>query len=172
MPRSLDVAEAQSEPDIQPDRLLNDLRRKAVTGVIDFGHGSRIGARGQGRQAERDNARLRRKPRWSGCSRRGLAHRARGIDARRELRPAGYCLNMKGAGLAAPYSVPLRHQGCCIRQSKIIDPRHQLQGIATFLEMAEAIIEVLARGDHEAALAIVFAHRAGASQLTATSGEV
>jgi hypothetical protein len=34
----LDVTEAQSESDIQPDRLLNDLGRKAVTGVADFGH--------------------------------------------------------------------------------------------------------------------------------------
>ena len=36
-----DVSEAQSEPDIQPDRLLNDHGRKAVTGVADFGHRGR-----------------------------------------------------------------------------------------------------------------------------------
>jgi hypothetical protein len=34
----LDVAEAQSESGIQPDRLLNDHGRKAVTGVADFDH--------------------------------------------------------------------------------------------------------------------------------------
>jgi hypothetical protein len=34
----LDVAEAQSVSGVQPDRLLNDHGRKAVTGVADFGH--------------------------------------------------------------------------------------------------------------------------------------
>jgi hypothetical protein len=33
-----DVAEAQREADIQPIGLLNDLGRKAVTRVTDFGH--------------------------------------------------------------------------------------------------------------------------------------
>ena len=35
----LDVAEAQREPEIEPDRLLDDLGRKPVAGVADFGHG-------------------------------------------------------------------------------------------------------------------------------------
>jgi hypothetical protein len=50
----LDVAEAQSESGIQPDRLLNDHGRKAVTGVADFGHhegNEGLSARGQARQA-------------------------------------------------------------------------------------------------------------------------
>jgi hypothetical protein len=32
------VAEAQSEPEIQPDRLLNDLKRESVSVVADFLH--------------------------------------------------------------------------------------------------------------------------------------
>jgi hypothetical protein len=34
----LDVAEAQGEPDIKPDRLLDDLGRKAVAAIADLGH--------------------------------------------------------------------------------------------------------------------------------------
>jgi hypothetical protein len=34
----LDVAEAQAESDINPDRPLNDHGREAVAGVADFGH--------------------------------------------------------------------------------------------------------------------------------------
>jgi hypothetical protein len=34
----LDIAKAQSEPEIQPDRLLNDLRRESVSVVADFLH--------------------------------------------------------------------------------------------------------------------------------------
>ena len=34
----LDVAEAQGEPDIKPDRLLDDLGREAVAAIADLGH--------------------------------------------------------------------------------------------------------------------------------------
>ena len=34
----LDVAEAEREPEIQPNRPLNDLRRKPATGIADFIH--------------------------------------------------------------------------------------------------------------------------------------
>jgi hypothetical protein len=34
----LDVAEAQGEPDIKPDRLLDHLGRKAVAAIADLGH--------------------------------------------------------------------------------------------------------------------------------------
>jgi hypothetical protein len=34
----LDVAEAQSEPDIKPDRLLDDFGREAVAAIADPGH--------------------------------------------------------------------------------------------------------------------------------------
>src|ERR1019366_9303993 len=34
----LDVAEAQGEPDIKPDRLLDNLGRKAVAAIADLGH--------------------------------------------------------------------------------------------------------------------------------------
>ena len=34
----LDVAEAQGEPDIKPDRLLDDLGREAVAATVDLGH--------------------------------------------------------------------------------------------------------------------------------------
>ena len=34
----LDVAKAQREPEIEPNRPLNDLRRKPVTGIADFIH--------------------------------------------------------------------------------------------------------------------------------------
>src|SRR5207245_518097 len=34
----LDIAEAQGEPNIQPNRLLDDLRREAVAAVADFSH--------------------------------------------------------------------------------------------------------------------------------------
>jgi hypothetical protein len=33
-----DVTEAQSEPDMQPDRLLNDQGRIALAGIVDFDH--------------------------------------------------------------------------------------------------------------------------------------
>jgi hypothetical protein len=53
-----DVAEAQCEPKIEPDRLLNDLRRKPVPGVTDLLHppGYRA-ASGTASQRRRDNAR-------------------------------------------------------------------------------------------------------------------
>jgi hypothetical protein len=42
IPRSarevLDIPEAQREPDIQPDRVLDDFRRKAISAVADLGH--------------------------------------------------------------------------------------------------------------------------------------
>src|ERR1019366_1504206 len=34
----LDVAEAQGEPDIKPDRLLDDFGREAVAAIADLGH--------------------------------------------------------------------------------------------------------------------------------------
>jgi len=34
----LDVTEAQGEPDIKPDRLLDDFGREAVAAIADFGH--------------------------------------------------------------------------------------------------------------------------------------
>ena len=34
----LDVAEAQGEPDIKPDRLLDNLGREAVAAIADLGH--------------------------------------------------------------------------------------------------------------------------------------
>src|ERR1039458_8671705 len=33
-----DVAQAQREPEVEPNRLLNDLRREPVAGVADFPH--------------------------------------------------------------------------------------------------------------------------------------
>jgi hypothetical protein len=34
----IDVAKAQGKPDIELDRLLDDFRREAVSGVADFAH--------------------------------------------------------------------------------------------------------------------------------------
>ena len=34
----LDIAEAQSEPDIKPDRLLHDFGRESVAAIADLGH--------------------------------------------------------------------------------------------------------------------------------------
>ena len=34
----LDVAETQGEPDIKPDRLLDDFGREAVAAIADLGH--------------------------------------------------------------------------------------------------------------------------------------
>src|SRR5450432_939729 len=52
-----DVAEAQGEPEIKPDRLLNDLGREAIPAVADFLHslGYRA-ARGTASPTRRDNA--------------------------------------------------------------------------------------------------------------------
>src|ERR1700730_8656410 len=38
----LDVAEAQGEPDIKPDRLLDDFGREAVAAIADLGHHRRL----------------------------------------------------------------------------------------------------------------------------------
>jgi hypothetical protein len=38
----LDVAEAQGEPDIKPDRLLDDFRREAVAAIADLGRHRRL----------------------------------------------------------------------------------------------------------------------------------
>ena len=79
---------------------------------------------------------------------------------------------MKGAGLAAPYSVPICKKARSIRQTERLDPCDELQGVATFLAIAETIIEIFARGNHKAALALVFADRARVSVLIAASYEV
>ena len=38
----LDVAEAQGEPDVKPDRLLDDFGREAVAAIADLGHHRRL----------------------------------------------------------------------------------------------------------------------------------
>ena len=40
-----DVAEAQREPNIEPDRVLDDFGRKAIAAVADFEHRGRYGYR-------------------------------------------------------------------------------------------------------------------------------
>src|SRR5450631_4175161 len=46
----LDVAEAQREAIIEPDRALDDFRREAVASVTDFGHSGRLRARARTQQ--------------------------------------------------------------------------------------------------------------------------
>ena len=38
----LDVTKAESEPEIEPDRLVNDLRREPITGIAGFRHALRL----------------------------------------------------------------------------------------------------------------------------------
>src|ERR1700687_2487058 len=53
----LDVAEAQREAIIEPDRALDDFRREAVASVTDFAHSGRLRARARTQQgARRENA--------------------------------------------------------------------------------------------------------------------
>jgi hypothetical protein len=47
----LDVAKAEGETEIEPDRLVNDLRRKPISGVADFHHALWLPSR-----RRRDNA--------------------------------------------------------------------------------------------------------------------
>src|SRR5271156_4421407 len=47
----LDITEAEGEPEIEPDRLVNDLRWEAIPGVADFRHALRLPSR-----RRRDNA--------------------------------------------------------------------------------------------------------------------
>src|SRR5208337_2699300 len=47
----LDVTIAKGEPEIEPDRLVNDLRREPISGVADFRHALRLPSR-----RRRDNA--------------------------------------------------------------------------------------------------------------------
>ena len=47
----LDVTKAKREPEIEPDRLVNDLRREPISGVADFRHALRLPSR-----RRRDNA--------------------------------------------------------------------------------------------------------------------
>src|ERR1700758_4861665 len=47
----LDVAKAEREPEIEPDRLVDDLRREPISGVADFRHDLRLPSR-----RRRDNA--------------------------------------------------------------------------------------------------------------------
>jgi hypothetical protein len=44
-PAVFDVAEAQREPEIEPDRVLDDFGRKAIAAIADFDHadGTAIG---------------------------------------------------------------------------------------------------------------------------------
>src|SRR4029077_5570027 len=49
----LDVTKAQREPEIEPDRLVDDLRREPISGVADFRHALRLPSR-----RRRDNALL------------------------------------------------------------------------------------------------------------------
>src|SRR5271163_4913428 len=49
----LDITEAEGEPEIEPDRLVNDLRWEAISGVADFRHALRLPSR-----RRRDNAAL------------------------------------------------------------------------------------------------------------------
>src|SRR5271170_3312490 len=52
-----DVSETQSEPEIEPDRLVNDLGRKTVPRVADFGHRRSYRAHGNSvRPRRRDKA--------------------------------------------------------------------------------------------------------------------
>ena len=47
----LDVTKAEREPEIEPDRLVNDLRREPISGLADFRHALRLPSR-----RRRDNA--------------------------------------------------------------------------------------------------------------------
>src|SRR5271166_845295 len=47
----LDVTKAKGEPEIEPDRLVNDLRREPISRVTDFRHALRLPSR-----RRRDNA--------------------------------------------------------------------------------------------------------------------
>ena len=49
----LDIAKAEGEPEIEPDRLVNDLRWEPISGIADFRHVLRLPSR-----RRRDNARL------------------------------------------------------------------------------------------------------------------
>src|SRR5438876_4271101 len=41
----LDITKAEGEPEIEPDRLVNDLRREPISGVADFRHALRLPSR-------------------------------------------------------------------------------------------------------------------------------
>src|SRR6267154_4995444 len=47
----LDVAKAEGEPEIEPDRMVNDLWREPISGIADFRHALRLA-----RRRRRDNA--------------------------------------------------------------------------------------------------------------------
>src|SRR5208337_4539296 len=79
----LDVTKAEREPEIEPDRLVNDLRREPISGVADFRHALRLPS---GRR--RDNALPRavsRKLRSDGPCRRSAGGLARGVARQPEL---------------------------------------------------------------------------------------
>jgi hypothetical protein len=42
--RFLDIAEAEGEPGMEPDGLLNDYRWEAISGVADLGHDGHLRA--------------------------------------------------------------------------------------------------------------------------------
>jgi hypothetical protein len=53
----LDITEAEGEPGIKPDGLLNNHRWEAISDVADFGHDRRLMGTNHRRQAQqRDNA--------------------------------------------------------------------------------------------------------------------
>src|SRR5271154_5043208 len=82
-----DVAQAEGEPEVEPYRLVNDLRRETISAVADFLHP--LGYSAMGRTASptrRDNA---RRHAVLGAARLRTDHHAQGrrmADPRRETR--------------------------------------------------------------------------------------
>src|SRR5208283_388132 len=65
----LDVTKAKREPEIEPDRLVNDLRREPISGVADFLHALWLPSR-----RRRDNARQPHRALDDGAPRPDFAH--------------------------------------------------------------------------------------------------
>src|SRR5208282_6693787 len=79
----LDVAKAEGEPEIEPDRLANDLRWKSISGVADFRHALRLPSR-----RRRDNAPERLPTGASNHSQRGQTYRTDRALPKPDILPA------------------------------------------------------------------------------------
>ena len=81
----LDVSKAEREPEIEPDCLVNDLRREPISGVADFRHALRLPSR-----RRRDNAVGSHVDGWRGAA--ALAQLGQ-LDEAHSVVKAGLALN-------------------------------------------------------------------------------
>jgi hypothetical protein len=66
--QTLDVTKAEREPEIEPDRLVNDLRREPISRVADFRHALRLPSRRRCDDAEACVLRITSSPGWGATS--------------------------------------------------------------------------------------------------------